>query len=162
MVYSPTILDSKYDEVMEALESEEPLYKTVLLIGRHGAGKTTILRKLAADCGYQLINAGQLLSKGLLPFSKEVRPAQTGILLKEACSEENVVLIDNTEVFFHPELKLNVLRLLSDLGRKRKHAIVVSIAGTISQNGRLLYSEPPYEDSKNYDIQGLISVCIEE
>lgn len=159
MVSSPAILDEKCYEVDSALKRKELSANTVLLIGKHGTGKTQILSSLASSCGYQMLNVGQILSKTLLSYSKEERPSQVEALLDEACSSETVVLLDNTEILFHPDLKQNVMRLLKTIGRKRKYPIVVSIAGVI-QNGNLLYSVSPFTDSKKYDIHEFFSVCM--
>lgn len=159
MVSSPAILDEKYNDALLALRKNEVPANVVLLIGKHGTGKTQVLSRLASYNRYQLLNVGQALSKSLLSYSREERPAQVEALLDEACSRETVVLLDNTEILFHPDLKQNVMRLLKTIGRKRKYPIVVSIAGTI-QNGSLLYSVSPFTDSKKYDIHEFLSVCM--
>lgn len=156
---SPAILDEKYNEVLLAINRNEMAANVVLLIGKHGTGKTQVLSRLASNNGYQLFNVGQSLSKSLLSYSKEERPTQVEALLDEACSSKAVLLLDNTEILFHPDLKQNVMRLLKTIGRKRKYPIVVSIAGSI-QHGSLLYSASPFTDSKKYDIHEFLSVCM--
>ena len=151
MVFSPAYFDEKYDMILEAIKEKKLFSNIVLIIGRHGTGKTQLLRFLAERKNFRLINVGLCLSEELRRYSDKERLQFVESSLKRLIPGDGVVLLDNTEILFQPELKLNVMRLIQNLGRSRKDPVIISIAG-IRQNRCLNFSEPPFSDNKQYDI----------
>ena len=161
MVFSPAYFDEKYDMILEAITEKNLFSNIVLIIGRHGTGKTQLLSFLAERKNFRLINVGLCLSQELRQYSDKERLQFVESSLKRLIPDEGTVLLDNTEILFQPELKLNVMRLILNLGRSRKDPVIISVAG-IRQNGCLYFSEPPFSDNKQYDIHDFYIVDMGE
>ena len=161
MVFSPAYFDEKYDMILEAIIEKKLFSNIVLIVGKHGTGKTQLLSLLAERKSFKLINIGLYLSEELRQYSDKERLQFVESSLKRLIPDEGTVLLDNTEILFQPELKLNVIRLILNLGRSRKDPVIISVAG-IRQNGCLYFAEPPFSDNKQYDIHDFYIVDMGE
>lgn len=101
------------------------LHKLVLVIGESGAGKSRLLREMAAELQMQLLNLGTTLGSSLQTVAPRKRPFAIEDIVREVLQREtNGTCIDNTDILFAPSLKCNPLRL----------------AQSLSQNGTLIYT----------------------
>lgn len=120
--------------------------KLVILVGRPGSGKSRILRQLSKN---NYLNLSKELSKRLLPIPREKRPDQVFSLLQEIIEtqQEPVLLFDNIEILFLPELDLDPLKVLGKLSREK--TVVVAWVGYFD-GSELSWSEPGRPDYKTY------------
>ena len=160
MFFSPVYLDGKYDEILNILEKDD-FSNVVLVVGAHGTGKTTILKRLVNEKECNFLNVGKILSAELRLCSVEERSLTIEPVLEKVAKVGDIFILDNTEILFQPELKLNVIRLLSSLSRRRKGKMLISIAGIIKGTD-LIFSEPPFYDNRKYDIHEFKTVYIGE
>jgi hypothetical protein len=70
-------------------------------------------------------------------------------------ADQPVVLLDNTEVLFDPELRQDPLRLLQSLARRR--VVVASWAGGLD-GADLVYAEPGHPEYRRYPRPDVILV----
>lgn len=128
---------------------EDSYYRLVLVVGSSRTGKTSTLQKVAARLGAPLLNVNLLLSEQLISLPRQQRALRLGDLLTEIVdgSQQPVVVLDNTEMLFDPELRQEPLRLLQTLSRRR--ALVAAWAGAIS-GADLTYAEPGHPEFRRY------------
>lgn len=136
--------------VLQALESVEDLYyRLVLLVGKCGTGKTSIIRHLAKLHNTEPINVNLLLSKKLLELTEKQRQLKLSELLALTVNGKGqIVFLDNIEILFDVELKQDPLRLLQGLSRNL--TVVASWNGTFGK-GKLTYAEPGHREYRIYD-----------
>lgn len=94
--------------------------KLVLIVGPPFTGKTKLLRDLneTKPERYTYINLNMELSALLEEVTEKERPYRVQGFLREIVSDQQgVLLIDNTEILFDPELKLNPVKSLEELSR---------------------------------------------
>ncbi|NLX90051.1 MAG: BREX-3 system P-loop-containing protein BrxF [Firmicutes bacterium] len=135
-------LDTIKQQISEASLREE---KLVILVGPPGSGKSRILRQLSKKNNY--LNLSEELSRRLLSIPREKRPEQVFYLLQEIVEsqQESVLLFDNIEILFLPELDLEPLKVLSKLSREK--TIVAAWVGSFD-GSQLIWSEPGRPDYK--------------
>ncbi|NCB66680.1 MAG: BREX-3 system P-loop-containing protein BrxF [Bacilli bacterium] len=128
--------------------------KLILLIGVAGNGKTQILRKYASDYELPLLSLGLLITRAM---QSGLQPEKLiGYLHQSMENLGEVVLLDNIEILFQPDLKLHVLQLLKLLSKER--TIIAALPGRIV-GGSLVYadaSHPEYKVFSQYEIKDLI------
>lgn len=136
-------LDIIKQQISKASLREE---KLVILVGRPGSGKSRILRQLTKN---NYLNLSKELSRRLLSIPREKRPEQVFQLLQEIVEsqQESVLLFDNIEILFLPELDLEPLKVLSKLSREK--TIVAAWVGSFD-GSQLIWSEPGRPDYKTY------------
>lgn len=117
----------------------------VLLTGPSGSGKTRLLRNAAADRGWLYANVGLTVAEAIAPLSKKDRALWVHEVLQSTLVGQEVVLLDNTELLFEPELQLDPIRLLRDVSKNV--TVVASILGAID-GGNLLHGIRGQEDSR--------------
>lgn len=144
-------------QLSERIEQARPLYHRLLLVvGPSRSGKTTALRTLHAAHGWPLLNLNLALSEQLLELSTRQRALRVARIVADLLDAQpgDTVLLDNTEMLFHPDLKQDPLRLLQSLSRNR--TIVVTWRG--QQVGHALtYAAPDHPEFRRFDdVQALI------
>ena len=126
-------------------------YKLVILVGAFRSGKTHMMLRLNATKGYPYINVNLELSRVLIDIPIEERPSHIqGCIEKLLETAPEVVLLDNTELVFSPQLQIDPLRLFHALSRKR--TVVVSWTGIYNQKN-LTYAEPNHPEYRTYTAQ---------
>lgn len=128
--------------------------RLILLVASSGKGKTQVLRKYAAENGLPLLSLSLLITKAI---QAGLQPEKLiGYLRQELEGLGEVVLLDNLEVLFQPDLKLQVLQLLKLLSRER--TLIAAFPGRVI-DGSLVYAEashPEYKAFSQYEIKDLI------
>jgi hypothetical protein len=152
------LIESLESEI-EALESA--YYRLVLVVGQHGTGKTALIQAIQAKLGLPAMNLNLQLSKRLLELTCRQRTLGTPKILDELITEINAkaVAIDNTEILFDVNLKLDPLRLLQTISRNK--TIIATWNGTVDKEN-LSYAEPGHPEYKRYPSQGVRIVTMEE
>jgi len=136
------------DEIIARVEEAKELYhRLVLVVGPMRSGKTQALRALADDRGWPLINANLQISERMLELTQRQRALRAPRLLDDVVSEvgDDVVLLDNLEMLFSPDLALDPLRLLQGLSRNR--TVVATWCGEYDGT-YLTYAEPGHPEWK--------------
>ncbi len=131
-------------------ETAASLYhRLVLVVGPPRSGKTHLLQGAVASNGWPLINLNQRVSEHLLELTQRQRalrlPRIVGDMLESAGSE--IVLVDNIELLFSPELQQDPLKLLQ--GASRNRTIVAAWPGALSGR-QLTYAEPSHPEYRRY------------
>ncbi len=139
-----------HDKIKRSIQAAEGLYhRLVLLVGETGAGKTGVLRSIAAEFGTSVINVNLNLSRELLELTAKQRSLRLPDILSQVAGKaQSLVVLDNIEILFDKGLKQDPLRLLQTISRNR--TVVASWNGT-SSGGRLLYAENGHPEYRSYD-----------
>ena len=127
----------------------ELFHRLILVVGPPRAGKTLALRDLAEERSWPLVNVNLSLSERLLELTSKQRALKVHRLLDKLIKEHegDVILLDNTEILFNPELQQDSLRLLQGLSRNR--TVIATWAG--EQDGEsLTYADPAHPEFKRY------------
>lgn len=150
---------SKSDKLGRFIEDrlnyvERRYHRLVLLVGPSSSGKTRVLKRLykVNPERYIYLNLSLELSTRLKDVVKSDRPFKVRDLLEEIISETSgeVLLVDNIEVLFDPELKLKPLNCLRSLSRLR--TIVATWNGSYD-DGFLTYAEPWHREYQRCKIE---------
>lgn len=136
--------------IAEQVPAAASLYHRLLLVvGPPRTGKTTALREVAADKSWPLVNVNLALSEPLLELTSRQRALRVPQLLEAVVKEhaDEVLILDNIEVLFSPELQQDPLRLLQRLARNR--TVIAAWAGEY-EGGSLTYADPAHPEYKRY------------
>jgi hypothetical protein len=143
-------VDALAARVQQQIESaEHGYYRLVLVVGGSGTGKTAALRSVADQRSAGLLNVGAALSEMLIGMSAQQRALRAGDLLTRAvnATQGRVLLLDNTEILFAPELRIDPLRLLQTASRSR--TMVASWSGQ-SEGTVLSFAAPRHPEYRRY------------
>lgn len=138
------------ENILIKINEAKLLYnQLVVIVGLPGSGKTIVMNKVTEKIGAPRINVNLTLSKQLLDTPIKRRPLLVSKILGQIISdtEADTVLLDNTEMLFHPDLMTDPLQLFRQLSRNR--TIVASWNGVISE-GDLVYANPGHPEYKKY------------
>jgi len=145
------------ESVAERVEQASGLYhRLVIVAGPPRSGKTSALRVLHSERGWPLVNINFALSERMLELSAKQRALRVARIVDDIIREHagDVVLLDNLEMLFHPDLMQDPLRLLQTLSRNR--TIVATWRGA-HQGTSLTYAEPDHPEYRRFeDPQALI------
>lgn len=145
--------------VSRAAEVAARYHRLVLLVGPAGSGKTSVLQEVARQTGAPLVNLNLELSRRMLHLTKRQRSLELGKLLEEMLPKaktKELVLLDNIELLFDPELKQDPFRLLQRLSRNK--TVVAAWNGRLEGN-RLIYALPGHPEYRRYGAGDLNVVC---
>ena len=138
------------DTLVARIRDANKLYhRLILLVGPSSSGKTTVLRDLAASAGWPIVNLNLQLAERLLELTERQRALRVARILGDIVDETSAdtVAIDNLELLFAADLKLDPLRLLQSLSRNR--TIVASWPGNFDGE-TLVYAEPSHSEHRRY------------
>lgn len=89
--------ESIHDKIKRSIQAAEGLYyRLILLVGKTGPGKTSVLREVAEDFGSSVVNVNLALSGELLELTVKQRSLRIpGILDQLVEQMQSPVLLDN-------------------------------------------------------------------
>ena len=124
-------------------------HRLALLVGPPGSGKTQAILALAEAESYPYLSVSLDLSQRMLEIPKARRARRVSSLFMEAVSQADgaVVLLDNTEILFHPSLRIDPLRMLQSASRNQ--TIVATWPGQYV-DGELTAAEPDHPEYVSY------------
>ncbi len=136
-------------------------HRLVLVVGPFQTGKTAALRELEAERGWPLLNLNLSLSQRMLELTTRQRALRVPRLLDDLADEleSEVLLLDNLEMLFHPELQQHPLRLLQGLSRNR--TVVAAWRGR-QERKALHYASPEHPEYRRYDSPQALIVATTE
>lgn len=134
--------------------------RLIILASPSGTGKTQILKTVHNRLKIPMINVNLELSKQMLELSESQRRMLIGPIFHDIIDniKEEVVLLDNIEIIFDVDLKLDPIRLLQNLSRKK--TIITTWNGKV-ENDHLTYAEPGHPEYRRYSTNNLTIICIE-
>ncbi|OSI26666.1 hypothetical protein BST65_08815 [Bradyrhizobium canariense] len=140
-------LSSQIQDVLP--KTQDTYYKLILAVGPARTGKTAALTELAAKHKWPRVNVNLCLSEKLLELTHRQRAIRVAGILNDTVRDENssVVLLDNIELLFAPELAQDPLKLLQSLSRNR--TIVAAWPGNFDGSS-LTYAEPGHPEARRY------------
>jgi hypothetical protein len=122
-----------------------------------------VLEKLTGDLGTERIILNIELGKLLNEVPEKRRALKTPSFLDEIITAhqkgDKPLLFDNIELLFSPELGLEPLSLLEDVGRK--YLLIAAWPGSL-QKGILSYAEPGYKEYRTYRDFDSFTIPMEE
>ena len=130
--------------------------KLILLIGRPGSGKTSLLAALANQRDMKVMNVGATVGNRLAAIPQRQRGLQTNVILRELADEyanNDLLLLDNIELLFDQTLKLDPLDLIKRHAHSRR--VVAIWPGELVQ-GRLTYAQMGHPEYQDYGLDGLV------
>jgi hypothetical protein len=139
------------DLIAEQVEQASRLYhRLVIVAGPPRSGKTSALRDLHHERGWPLVNINLALSGRLLELSVKQRALRVARVVDDIVHEQagNVVLLDNIEMIFHPDLQQDPLRLLQTLSRNR---IIVATWRGVHLGTSLTYAAPDHPEFRRFE-----------
>ena len=148
-------------DIKKAITAAAAQYaKLVLVVGPHGAGKSSLLALLAGDYSTDVLSLGLRLSAELIDQPARLRPAtasdRAGDLIRNAgCS--TLAVVDNIELLFLPELKIDPLKLLRDAARNR---VVVAAWPGAGDKMELRFAEHGHPEYRSYSTPDSVLVAI--
>jgi hypothetical protein len=128
-------------------------HRLILVVGRHGAGKTHLLKELCrrADGAIPYLNLNLALSQRLLDLASKERPLRARRLLAQVLDEhpQETLALDNIELLFEPTLHQDPLVLLKGLSRNK--SLIAAWPGTYDAASQVLtYAEPGHPEHRRY------------
>jgi len=139
------------EQIISAIkESNKCYHRLILVVGKSGKGKTTLLKELHDELKIPYINVNLELSQNLLELSNRQRKLQVfDIMSKLIDQNDPVTLLDNTEILFDINLEQDPLKLLQLLSRDQ--CIVVAWNGETS--GKMLtYAKQGHQEYRIYEL----------
>lgn len=139
-----------WSDLAALCETAATLYhRLILVVGPARSGKTRLLQAAATANGWPLINLNQRVSELLLELTQRQRALRVPRLVGDvlASAGADIVLVDNLELLFSPDLAQDPLRLLQGLSRNR--TVVASWPGVVVGK-RLTYAEPSHVEYRRY------------
>ena len=151
------MIESLADQIVQKINQAAALYyRLILVVAPAGAGKTAALQNVQEQIQAHLVNVNLALSRQLLELTERQRILQLLPLLEKIVGNDNeIVLLDNTEVLFDIGLQQDPLRLLQRLSRNK--TIVAAWNGTIDEDS-LIYATPTHPEYRRYSIQDILVV----
>ena len=126
--------------------------KLLMLVGPTLSGKTQCLKEISERINIPYVNLGAELSKKLIELTVKQQVLRTSGLTKEIINNihSDVALIDNIEILFNPDLKVDPIRLLMNSSRNK--TLAVAISGKQIGN-YIIYVEPDHPEYKKLKIK---------
>jgi len=143
--------------IKEAISNAPAMYsRLILLVGSSGSGKTQVLREISEEYKQDVLNVNLAMAKILmeLPIQRRESRAQRIFydVIKDFLNDKDpqtaIILLDNLEILFDKDLKLDPLILLQ--GVSRNLTMVASWNGSWI-NKRLTFAVSGHPEYRFYD-----------
>jgi Cdc6-like AAA superfamily ATPase len=143
--------------IKEAIYHAPAMYsRLVLLVGPSGSGKTHVLREISAEYGKKINNVNLEMSKALLEIPVQRHQSRASRIFndmvrnfqEDETSENAIILLDNLEILFDKDLKLDPFPLLQ--GIARNSTVLASWNGTFADK-RLTFAISGHPEYRFYD-----------
>ncbi|MEW6423832.1 MAG: BREX-3 system P-loop-containing protein BrxF [Bacillota bacterium] len=144
------------EQIMQLINQAVGLYyRLILVVAPAGRGKTRLLQEVHKLTGAPLLNVNLELSRRLLDLTERQRALRLSRLLSDIVNapQNDVILLDNTEILFDAALKQDPLRLLQGLSRNK--TIVAAWNGCL-ENGYLTFAKPNHHEYRRYPVRDFL------
>lgn len=149
-----------YRSMCKLVSDAQTMYHRLLIIsGQSGTGKTELIRSLASSFNTQVTNVNLQLSKKLIEVEKSRRSFCVEQLFYKIIENDNMNFLDNIEILFDSQLRINPLRLLKDASRNK--TIITTWNGEIQGND-LTYAMPFHHEYTRCNVKDLIVISIQD
>jgi hypothetical protein len=152
--------DLPFPQLLDTIRTTQgAYYKLTIIVGPSGAGKTRILKQVAARLQLPSINLSLFLSQRLLSQTRRQRALKAEEVAIEVIDEhlQSGLCLDDTELLFDSTLRLNPLTFLQDISRNR--LIVASWNGAIA-GGELRFAYAGHPDYFSQSVSGYPVVSV--
>lgn len=153
-----SLVETVADQILKrAAEVNELYHRLVLVVSPPEKEISAVLKSIAEQEGLQLVNVNRELSERMLAITARQRSLRAASLVGDIIANGNkkTVLLDNIEILFDPALRLDPLRLLQSLSRRK--TIVASWKGQV-QGTHLTYAEPDHPEYRRYSTKDLVLI----
>ena len=126
-----------HESINEAISLAPGSYsRLIMLVGPSGSGKTRVLQEISSQKDTKILNVNLEMSKTLMELPIQRRESRASRVFNEiiqdfmsqSVEDNQIVLLDNLEILFDKDLKLDPLVLLQ--GVARNTIIITSWNGT--------------------------------
>lgn len=150
-------------KIIEEIERSINNYnRLILIVGQYNSGKTSLIREIGKDLNLDVINVNLELSRNLLDMSKKERMIQAqsvfNSIIEKNIIKDSVVLLDNIEILFDYELKIDPLKVLKDLSKY--YCVVATFSGKLDNNS-IIYSQTGHREYRKYQSNELITYSMD-
>lgn len=138
------------EQIEQAIaQATSQYYRLVIIAGLPGSGKTAALQQIASRLSSAVVNVNRELSQRMLEMTRSQRSRQVERLLREVIAgiPGDIILLDNMEILFDPELEVEPLRLLQLSSRNR--TLIATWSGSF-MDGILTYAEPGHPEFQQF------------
>ena len=133
-------------------------YNSFLLANLEGLSKPIIYCYLNTDLVHEAVSLNRRLTIELAKIPSNRRTIQLEKCLYQAIVElPNDVVLKNIDVMFNPAYKVDILKLLITVYKKKHFSIIWP--GTYLE-GKLVYADESYTDYRSFDISEYDVTCI--
>lgn len=154
--------DLPFPQLLEAIRATQgAYYKLTILAGGARAGKTKLLKEVAAKLDLPLINLSLLLSQRLLSQNRRQRTLNAEDVAIEVIDEhmKSGLCLDDTELLFDSTLRLNPLVFLQEITRNR---LIVATWNGVVTGGELRFGHTGHPDYFSQTVNGYPVVSVSE
>jgi len=154
--------DLRFPQLLDTIRATQgAYYKLTILAGGARSGKTKLLRQVADQLGFPLINLSLLLSQRLLSQSRRQRSLNAEAVAIDVIDEhlKSGLCLDDTELLFDKTLKTNPLVFLQDISRNR---LIVATWNGVVTAGELRYGPTGHPDFFSKPVNGYPVVAVAE
>jgi len=149
------------DQIMRKVKQAAALYyRLLLVVAPASAGKTIALQDIRDRTGAPLVSVNLELCRQMLDLTERQRALQLPRLLRDIVGngDDEMILLDNTEVIFAVRLKQDPLRLLQGLSRNK--TVVAAWNGALTEDS-LTYAAPTHPEYRCYPKRDLLVASLE-
>jgi hypothetical protein len=150
--------ESIQNDIKKAISLAPGSYsRLILLVGPSDSGKTRILQEISAEKSLNILNVNLEMAKALMELPIQRRESRASYIFSDiihdflsetTVGEDKIVLLDNLEILFDKDLKLDPLSLLQ--GVSRNIIIIASWNGSYSSN-HLTFAKIGHPEYRFYD-----------
>jgi len=150
-------MDTNITKLMKKLQSG--YYHLGVLPVTMGADEERFAEQIAHLCGGNTLNVGLKLSELLMELSRSQRAVRAPLELQSLLPTAPCVVLYRLPILFHPELQLNVFRLLLQMSR---NVPIITLLSCRYDDRFLWYAEPGRPEYQRHAIEDLHLISSQE